>query len=211
MRLRVLEEGPVRLPVLSYLGGQLTEGGQLRHRQDRLPELVIQPGLRVAWRLVGVEQHAAGEQLTPLVCIQPVVPHQQRRAKQHREGELVPFEQRAANVAVQKVLEEAVEVLQPHGQVGGWLRVGDRTHKEVDEPLERVLVHGVDVRERGDAEKEQRRAVRHRLVPSARLVNLDLGLLSHLLLLRDLVPERLCGGEDVDGGGVLQDRASLAR
>ena len=90
------------------------------------------------------------------------------------------------------------------------LRVGDRADEEVDEPVERVLVHRVDVGEQRDAEVEQRRAVRDGLVAVARLVDLDLGLLGDLLLLADLGREHLGGREDVDRRRVLEDVAALA-
>jgi hypothetical protein len=124
--------------------------------------------------------------------------------------ELVLLEERAADVAVEKVLEVGVEVLHAVLEVGRGLRVGDGADEEVDEPIERVLVHRVDVGEEGDAEEEERGAVRHGLVAVARLVDLDLGLVGDLLLLADLVREHLGGREDVDRRRVLEDRAALA-
>ncbi len=51
-----------------------------------------------------------------------------------------------------------VEQLQPHLEVVALLAVGDGTDKEVDEPPERVLIHGVDVgqvcRRRCESERE---------------------------------------------------------
>ena len=53
-------------------------------------------------------------------------------------------------------------------------REAERTHLqvEVDEPGERVLVHGVDVGHVADAEEENRRVRRHRLVAVTHVVDL---------------------------------------
>ena len=51
---------------------------------------------------------------------------------------------------------------------------------EVDEPGERVLVHGVDVGQVGDAEEEDGRVLGDGAVALACLVDLLLRLLSHL-------------------------------
>ena len=88
----------------------------------------------------------------------------------------------------------------------GFLRRGvDRTHKQADEPGQRVLVHGVDVRQVADGE-EQHRVVRSaRLVPLSRGVNLNLRSLGNDLLLGDLVGYNLRLLEGLDARGVVED------
>ena len=48
---------------------------------------------------------------------------------------------RGTHVAVEKVLEVDVEVVHPLLEVGVGLAIGDGTDEEIDEPVERVLVH----------------------------------------------------------------------
>eukprot|EP00983_Pelagomonas_calceolata_P099751 1158492-Pelagomonas_calceolata.AAC.4 len=50
-----------------------------------------------------------------------------------------------AHIGVQEEGEILVERLQPHIQVVRGRAVPNGTHEEVDEPTQRVLVHGVDV------------------------------------------------------------------
>ena len=80
----------------------------------------------------------------------------------------------------------------------------ERTNS-ADEPGQRVLVHGVDVRQVADGE-EQHRVVRSaRLVPLSRGVNLNLRSLGDDLLLGDLVGYDLRLLEGLDARGVVED------
>ena len=76
---------------------------------------------------------------------------------------------------------------------------------EVDEPYERVLVHGLNVGQVRYTEEENGRVNGDRCVPIPRVVNLPLGDVGDLLLLGDLLRESLGGGEHHDGCLVLQD------
>ena len=95
----------------------------------------------------------------------------------HQEGEeqLVLLEERAADVAVHRVRVLRDQVAQPRLEVCRRLGVVDRAVEDLlDVPRERVLVHRVDVRHVGDAEEEDRRAVRRRLVAFARVSSISL-------------------------------------
>ena len=69
---------------------------------------------------------------------------------------------------------------------------------QVDEPDERVLVHGLDVRQVGDAEEQDGRVDGDRSVAVARRVDLGLGARRHLLLRRDVLRQRLRRRQHVD-------------
>ena len=69
---------------------------------------------------------------------------------------------------------------------------------QVDEPDERVLVHGLDVRQVGDAEEQDGRMDGDRSVAVARRVDLGLGARRHLLLRRDVLRQRLRRRQHVD-------------
>ena len=73
----------------------------------------------------------------------------------------------------------------------GLIGLLDGHDEEVEEPGERVLVHGVDVGEVGYREEQYRRVDGDRLVGHSRRVDLLLGLLGNRLLVRDLVRQRL--------------------
>ena len=75
-------------------------------------------------------------------------------------------------VAVHDADEEVHALLQAvlgAGVLVGLGSVVDRQEEDADEPVQRVLVHGVDDAEVGDAEEEDGRVLRHRLVSLARL------------------------------------------
>ena len=69
--------------------------------------------------------------------------------------------------------------------------VVDGVDVEVDKPHQRVLVHGVDVGQVGDAEEEHAGVLGDGTVARTRLIQLLLCLLSNLLLLGNLVRENL--------------------
>ena len=123
---------------------------------------------------------------------------------------LVLLEERATHVAVERVGEVVLEVLEARVEVVALLRVVDAHDEERDEPGERVLVHGVDVGQVGDREKEDGRVDGDRFVAHARRVDLLLRLLRNRLLLLDLVCQHLRAGQHFDGRLVLQD-VSLRR
>jgi len=66
------------------------ESWKLRERENGLPDFVVEPPLAwVSCGFVCVEQHAAGEELSPLVAVHLAVAHQEGGAEQQREVELV--------------------------------------------------------------------------------------------------------------------------
>ena len=206
---RVTDEGRVGLRFLCEALIEALERLNVRERVDVLPHLLRDPlGRGVLGEARRIEHHAARQQVAPLGVVELVVALHEVGAQQQREGQLVLLKERAADVLVQEVLKVRVEVLHAHLQVAARLRIGDRAAEEVDEPVERVLVHRVDGGERGDAEEEHSRAVRDGLVRRARLVDLDLGLVGNLLLGANLVGELLGAVKDLNGRGVLEDRAA---
>lgn len=76
-------------------------------------------------------------------------------------------------------------------------------HKEVDEPVERILVHGVDAAQVGYGKEENAAVLGHWLVDRASFVNLFLRARRDLLLAGNLFRQHLGGGENVDGGLVF--------
>ena len=67
-------------------------------------------------------------------------------------------------------------------EITGLLGLCDAVEKDADEPLERVLVHRVDVGQVRDAEEENLRVDGDRNVLAARNVDISLGLLRDLHL-----------------------------
>ena len=90
-----------------------------------------------------------------------------------------------------------------HARVRG--RVLDGALEQVGEPLQRVLVHVADVGHVRDAEEEEGAVLGDGAVPGSGLVDLRLGGVRHLLLLRDLIREELGRRQDLHRALVLQD------
>ena len=67
---------------------------------------------------------------------------------------LILLKEGAADVAVKRVREVVVEVLQTRLKDLRLLGVLDREDEQVDEPGERVLVHGLNVGQIGNAEEQ---------------------------------------------------------
>ena len=218
----------LRQELLAYLfvGVQAVQAAYLVPRLDR------QPGGRIRVRVV--EADAARQQEAPLLLVDLLLVLHQVDAQQEGEQELVLLEQRAANVAVERVGEVLAQVLQPLGQVLALLRVVDGQYEQVDEPHERVLVHGLDVGQIGDAEEQNGRVDGDGPVAQARLVYLVLGLFGYglfsihsfrsparsrssiyrtdmyiyiYLFLRNLVRELLGRRKNLNGRLVLEDVA----
>jgi len=78
---------------------------------------------------------------------------------------------------------------------------------EVDEPDERVLVHGLNIGQVRDAEEQYGRVDGNWPVAVPCCVNLHLGLCSNLLLRRDVLRQHLRRRQHVDRLLVLQDVA----
>jgi len=78
---------------------------------------------------------------------------------------------------------------------------------EVDEPDERVLVHGLDVCQVGDAEEQYGRVDGDGPIAVSRGVDLGLGRRRYLLLRRDVLRQHLRRRQHVDRLLVLQDVA----
>ena len=94
---------------------------------------------------------------------------------------LVFLEQWSAHVLVQTVSEVIPEAGQPLLQLVRLLRVVYRVDKEVDEPGQRVLVHGLYVGQVSDGEEEDWGVDSYWFVAHASLVNLSLSFLCHCL------------------------------
>jgi len=69
---------------------------------------------------------------------------------------------------------------------------------EVDEPDERVLIHGLNVSKVRDTEEQNRRVDGDRLVTVSRRVNLDFSLGRNFLLCRNLFGQHLRRRQHVD-------------
>ena len=80
--------------------------------------------------------------------------HVDAYAQQEGEEQLVLLKERAAHVAVQAVGEVVVDVEDTLRDVVRPFGVGDAAEEDADEPLEGVLVHGVDGGHVGHAEEE---------------------------------------------------------
>eukprot|EP00976_Prorocentrum_cordatum_P114809 1195902-Prorocentrum_minimum.AAC.5 len=135
-----------------------------------------------------------GECILSLFC--PCgAPYLQLGGEHEGEEQLVLLKERAAHVLVQEEGEVLREVAQADVQIVTGRGVCDRLDEQVAEPLQAVLVHGVDVGHVLHGEKEERRVLRYRLVAHARLVDLHLRHLRNLLLHCDLVGEHLRGAQ----------------
>ena len=77
---------------------------------------------------------------------------------------------------------ESTRALSQYLQVCGLSAVGDGLDVEIDEPDQRVLVHGLDVGQVTDAEEQDGGMGGHRPVAIASLVNLLLCGICYLLL-----------------------------
>ena len=80
-------------------------------------------------------------------------------------SDLVFLEEGAADVAVERVLEVLLQVLQSGVDDVTLLGVVDGHDEQLDEPGQRVLVHGLYVGQVRDHEEQNARVVRDRLVP----------------------------------------------
>jgi hypothetical protein len=116
---------------------------------------------------------------------------EQLYAEYEREEQFVLFEQRATHVAVNGVGKVIVERLDASVELSELLAVHNRAVVEIDEPVERVLVHRVDVCQIADAKEEGGRVLGHRQVAHTRQLDLFLRLFGDLLLGRDLFGEHL--------------------
>ena len=141
-----------------------------------------------------------------------VLAHHDLEAELEREEQLVALEEPAARVLVHGVRVVRVDLLAAlgHGHDLGRVRVAREVHREVEERdvrVERELVHRVDAAHVVEHEVRDARADRRRAVALARGVDLDLGLLGDLELLRHLLRRRLGRLERVDEVGVVEQRA----
>ena len=123
------------------------------------------------------------------------------------EQELVLLEKGPAHHLEQEVREVVRERLQPDLELVALGAVVDGPLEQVGEPLQGVLVHGVDVGHVRDAEEEDGGVERHRLVPLPGLVDLLLGHVGDLLLLGDVVGRDLRLLQDLHGRLVFEDVA----
>lgn len=83
--------------------------------------------------------------------------HVDSHTQEEGEEEFVLLEKGAADIAVQAEGEVVVDVDDSLRNVVGTLGVGDATEKDADEPLQRVLVHWVDVGHVSHAEEQDLR------------------------------------------------------
>ena len=122
-----------------------------------------------------------------------------------REEQLVLLKQRAAHHLVEKVGEVPGDVPQAGLQLRGPVRVVDAAQEELGVPLQRVLVHVADVGHVGYAEEQDGGMLRHRPVSRSRQIDLHLGLVGDLLLLRDFIGQHLGRAEHLNRFFVLQN------
>ena len=134
-----------------------------------------------------IQSNAARQQEHPLLALDFAAIFQQIDAEKHGKEQLVLLEQRSAHVAVERVGEIVAQILQPIFEHVRLLRIVDRVHEQVDVPRKRVLVHGLDVGEIGDGEKEHGRVDSDRSIAHSRFVDFALRLLGDGLLFRNFV------------------------
>ena len=135
-----------------------------------------------------------------------LVAHLDLDREQEREHQLVHLEDRAADVGVEEVRDELAQVDDAHLDVLEAGALGCRRRRAA-EPVQRVLVHRVDVGEVGDAEEEDRAAVGDGHVLGARGVDLLLGDLRLGDCRHDLLGGRLRDRERLDELRVVEDVA----
>ena len=204
--LAVVEVAPARVRLVEVLAEAGEDGQVAREATQLVPALVEQPRARRIAQLV-LEADAARQEEHVLGGVQLAARHQQRRAQHEREEQLVLLEERATHVAVQVVGEVVLEVLEAPLHVLRLQAVLYRVEIEIDEPLQRVLVHRIDVGQVGEAEEECGRVLRHRLVLETRRLDLLGRLEADLLLLVDVVGDELGVVERENGRLVLQNVA----
>lgn len=94
------------------------------------------------------------------------------------------FEERSTNVAIERIGEVLSQVLESFLHVVVLFRVVDGHDEQIDEPNERVLVHGLDVGQVGNREEENGRVHGYGTIAESCLVDLLLGLFGDRLLLQ---------------------------
>ena len=85
---------------------------------------------------------------------------------------LILLKERSAHIAIQRIGKVILQIGQSRVEHLTLLGIIDRHDKEGNEPGERVLVHGVNVREVSDAEEEDGRVDGDWLVAHTRLIDL---------------------------------------
>mmetsp|Transcript_6911 Transcript_6911/g.16610 ORF Transcript_6911/g.16610 Transcript_6911/m.16610 type:complete len:820 (-) Transcript_6911:3765-6224(-) len=191
---------------LGELGRKLLEALDADHGADRGPDARGDPlGVGVL-ELDRVGRHARDE-VAPLLRVDLARALHDLDREEEREEQLVLLEERAADVVVHREREVLVEVGAADLNVAVLWRHLHAADEERVEPRKRVLVHRVHDREVGEAEVEERGAVRDRPVALRGLEDLlrgDLGL-GHLGL--DLLGGRLRLGQRLDQRRVVEDVA----
>mmetsp|Transcript_11097 Transcript_11097/g.26039 ORF Transcript_11097/g.26039 Transcript_11097/m.26039 type:complete len:607 (-) Transcript_11097:345-2165(-) len=186
-----------------------------RREQPRLdnlrPGAVRDPVCRFLGRLSGVDAADAREQEAQLRGGDFGVGEHQARAHQERVEHFVLLEERAAHVAVERVGEELDEEVCALLDIRVLLRIVHRSREQKHEPIEGVLVHGLDVPEVRDTEEQQRPALGVGSVAHARVVDGRFCLLGCLQGHADLVGCHLGGGEGVDQLLVLENVTARLR
>ncbi|MEO0336642.1 MAG: hypothetical protein AAF202_09610, partial [Pseudomonadota bacterium] len=76
-------------------------------------------------------------------------------SKHEGEHEFVLLKEGAANHGIERVCEVVVQDFDSLFNVFAALGISDPFHEKIDEPVQRVLVHGIDRSEIGDAKEEK--------------------------------------------------------
>jgi hypothetical protein len=93
------------------------------------------------------------QQIPPLIGIHLLLPKLYLHSQHKRKEQLMLLKQRPTHILVQTVSEVVYQIRQPYRQLFGGQGVLHRHLEEVDEPLQRVLVHRVDAGQVHDAEE----------------------------------------------------------
>ena len=158
-----------------------------------------------------LEAEVALEEEVELFAVEATLPLLNLDGHLEREHELVSLEEAEAGEVVDVVSERLDDVAQAALEVGVLLgrRQGEVEHLEVHE--KRILVHGVDHREAGHDEEEDRPALGDGHVLDARGVNLLGGDLRLLEVLRNLHSLLLRVLQRLDERRVVQNLTSRLR
>mmetsp|Transcript_51367 Transcript_51367/g.135448 ORF Transcript_51367/g.135448 Transcript_51367/m.135448 type:complete len:251 (-) Transcript_51367:1509-2261(-) len=203
-RLRVVNPP---LPLVHCVGKMLLESlecWELRQAQNLVPRLFRQ---KIRWILQSPPDfhRRAVQQESQVHIIQLALGAQQGRGQRHREQGFVVLEQGPADVLVQRVNKVVLEGLQPLGEATQRRRFVNCLHEQALKPLQRILVHGVDLRKLRDGEEENGGLEGHWSVGFTRRINLSLGIFGFNHLLIDVLRCLLGRGQGIDQGLILQN------
>jgi len=195
---------PRELPKVDPSAGLADDAAEVANVK---PDLVLDPFtvgiLEGLWR----RGRLAGDDKAPDVAVHLALAIQHLGREQETEEELVLLEKGAADVCIDVVRKEVVEVLKARGHVRGVGRLPHAGGEQRLEPGEGVLIHGVDVGQIRQTKVDEGGSLRHGAVLFRRCVHLVGRGFSVSHLGRDVVGRVLGSVQRFDEHRVVEDVA----